>query len=431
MVVDGSLFRRCGCRDDAGKTFGVLPKKPTERQLARACPKMLRDPKHGRWSFRLSAGFDPSTGKRRQVNGGTYASETEARKARTAAANQLNQGKYLAPSRETLAQYLDKSLDRRSRMGRTGGKPLAPTTLENYRRYAAQDIAPSALGRMRLQDIRRTHVQAFVDELVASNRGATTVRRIVAVLQGVLSAAVRDELIDQTPARQLDLPPVRTNQFVPWDFDQIGRFLEVAGGHRLGVLFEVALFTGIRRAALVALLWEDVDFESREIRVRQDKTEAGKRRVALDQRTVGALQAWADVQHQERLAWGPAYQDSGRVFTMEDGRPLQLQYPTRLFTKLVTVADVPEMKLHGLRHLHASLQIAAGTPLVLVSKRMGHSGVGITADIYSHLLPSTEHAAAEAAAALVPKRGAGARTVHTQPLGGKEEAAPADGGNGL
>lgn len=57
------VFRRCGCRDEDGKTYGLLPDQPTEAQRAKACPRMLADPKHGRWSFRLSAGFkfDPAT----------------------------------------------------------------------------------------------------------------------------------------------------------------------------------------------------------------------------------------------------------------------------------------------------------------------------------------------------------------------------------
>ena len=54
------VFRRCGCRDDAGKTYGVLPDQATDAQQARACPLMLEDAKHGRWSFRLSAGVAPA-----------------------------------------------------------------------------------------------------------------------------------------------------------------------------------------------------------------------------------------------------------------------------------------------------------------------------------------------------------------------------------
>jgi integrase len=428
------VFRRCGCRDADGRQYGTLPERATDAQRDRACPVMLEDPKHGRWSFRLSAGFDPITKKRRQVNGGSYDTKREAQQARNAAAARLDQGKLATPSRETFAEYLPKWLDRRSRVGARGGKPLAASTLENYRRYAEQDIIPSRLGAMRLRDMRRGHVQAFVDELVAADRGAVTVRRIIAVVQGALSSAVRDELIDETPARLLELPPVEAKEFTPWEAGQVGHFLDVAAGHRLGALFEVAIFTGIRRGALVALLWDDVDLARREIRVRQDKTEAGKRRVALDDRAIGALVAWQIAQQAERDAWGAAYADSGHVFTMEDGRPLKAQYATRLFEKLRTQAGLPRMTFHGQRHQQASLQLAAGTPLAVVSKRLGHSSVSVTADIYSHLLESTEHDAANAAAALVPARRrpeeAAAHTLHAQGGENEEEAAPARSGSG-
>lgn len=433
-----SVFRRCGCRTPEGRQYPALPDRASETQRAKACPLMLLDSKHGRWSFRLSAGFDPVTRKRRQVNGGTYATKREAQAARAAAAVRLDQGKLATPSKETLAEYLDRWLDRRSRIGAKGGRPLAPATLENYRRYTAQDIVPSRLGATKLRDLRRSHVQAFVDELSAAGRGPVTVRRIVAVVQGFLTAAVRDELIDETPAHHLELPQIDAGEFQPWEPEQVGAFLDHAADHRLGALFEVAVFTGLRRGELAGLLWADVDLVRRELRVRRTttKTDAGARRVALDDRTVGALVAWQVTQETERHLMAGAYADSGHVFTMEDGRPLKLQYVTRLFDKLRAAAGLPAMTFHGLRHQHASLQLAAGTPLAVVSKRLGHSSIAITSDTYSHLLESTEHAAAAAAAALVPSRrprqgdpagvvaGVGAHTLHAQGGENEEEAAP-------
>lgn len=425
------VFRRCGCRDETGKTYGALPEQPTQAQRARACPTMLTDPKHGRWSFRLSAGFDPATRKRRQVNGGMFDTKREAQTERNKAAVLLDKGKVPTVDRTTYAQYLPKWLDRRKRMSSGRRGPLAATTAENYQRYIDADIVPSALGAMQVRQIRRGHVQAFVDQLVADGRGTVTVRRIVAVVQGSLRAAVKDELLEDFPASHLDLPVVDDHEFEPWEAEQVGHFLDVAGEHRLGALFEVAIFTGIRRSAITDLLWTDVDLAAREIRIRRDKTEAGKRRLALDDRTVGALVAWQIAQAAERDAWGAAYADSGHVFTMEDGRPVKPQYVTRLFEKLRTKAKLPRMTFHGQRHQQASLQLAAGTPLAVVSKRLGHSSVAVTADIYSHLLRSTEHDAANNAAALVPARGATAHTLHAHEGGETKEAASTESGNGL
>lgn len=293
---------------------------------------------------------------------------------------------------------------------------------------------------MKLRDIRRRHINGFIDQLVGAGRGAVTVRRIVAVVQGSLRAAAAEERIEDNPATLLRLPRVESKDFQPWEPEEVGTFLDVAGDHRLGVLFEVAVFTGLRRGELLGLRWADVDLVGRELVVHRNltatgegrtKTDAGRRRVALDARAVGALIAWQIAQGAEAAGWGPAYADRGAVFTYENGEPLKPHYVTRLFEKLRQRADLPPMTFHGLRHQHASLQLAAGTPLAVVSKRLGHQSVAITADIYSHLLRSTEHEAANNAAALVPARRVPAHTLHAQGGENEEEAASALSGNGL
>ena len=180
---------------------------------------------------------------------------------------------------------------------------------------------------------------------------------------------------------------------------------------------------------MVALRWADVDLACRELAVRRSKTDAGVRWVSLGDAVVGALVAWQIAQAAERAEWGPAYADSGHVFTMEDGRPLKLQYATRLFDQLREQAGLPPMTLHGLRHQSPSLRILAGEPIELVSKGLGHSDVRVTSGTYSHLLRGTGQDHADAAAALVPR--ASARTVHAHDPQNAVEAAPVFDGSGL
>lgn len=433
--MSGSLFRRCGCRWEdahgAKRQYAVLPERPTEAQREKACP-LMADDKHGRWSYRLSAGIDPATGKRRQVNGKSFAGKREAQKARNEDAVKLDRGTWVKPSSKRLRDWLPEWLERRQRTDRA----LRPSSLENYTRYIEQDLAPSALGGMKLEDIRRSHVATFIDDLATAGRGAVTIRRIVAVLQGALSAAVSAELIPApSPATRLGdvLPAVDKKRFEPWTPEQVGEFLDVASTHRLGALFEVAAFTGLRRSELLGLRWQDVDSERAVLRVKASKTDAGVRVVDLDDSSLGALMAWRLTQEAEAGQWGAAYKGSGHVFTYEDGSPLKLQYATRLFDKLRARAGLPEMTLHGLRHMSASLMLASGANIALVSKRLGHSSVQVTSDVYSHLIGSASRDAANAAASLVPRSSAnaGAHTVHIQGGDDMKKAAPAVGGNGL
>ena len=119
---------------------------------------------------------------------------------------------------------------------------------------------------------------------------------------------------------------------------------------------------------------------------------------------------WRSRQDDERRIRENQYHDDGYVFTMEDGRPLKPNYISRTFEILVERARVPRMSVHGLRHEHASLILAGGVDLAIVSKRLGHSTLTITSDLYAHLLGAANLNAAEAGEAVLPPR---LRTVHT------------------
>lgn len=409
--MSNDIFRRCGCRDE------------NKKQLGGRCSLLASDPKHGSWGYYVAGGVNPSTGKRQQFRKTGFATQKAAREARNKVAVKVDQGVYVPPSKETYGEYLDKWLPRHT----TTGKGLKPTTVDNYARYIRNDIKPSALSRMVLSDIRRYHLNEFLSGLSEAGRGAVTVRRIAAVLQGSLRAAARSHRIDHNPATELELPTVQKHKVDVWEPTQVGDFLDSAAEHRLGVLFELAMFTGMRRGELIGLRWTDIDLAKRVITVRNNrvqadgrvieqdtKTEAGDRFVDLDDRSAGALIGWQIQQAAERQAGQEAYAASGYVFTMEDGRPLKPQYATRLFDSLRVKAGLPKLTFHGQRHEHASLMIAAEVDIAVVSKRLGHSSISITSDIYGHLIGSASRNAAENAAALVPAKKARAHTLHTQ-----------------
>lgn len=413
------VYRRCGCRDEDGK------------QLGARCPK-LSDSKHGTWGYHISAGTDPLTGKRRTVREFRFTREADARKARNAAAVKIDIGTYVTPSKQTYSDYLDMWFKRRQ----TTGDGLKPTTADNYARYIRKDIQPTSLGRMKLTDIRRHHINSFLDDLTASGRGATTVHRIAAVVQGSLKAAAHDDMIDHNPGIGIRLPIVEAKEVAIWEPEQVGQFLDIATKHRLGAMFEVAMFTGLRRGELIGLRWKDLDLSRRVLSVRNNrtnagtqiveytpKTAAGRRTLDVDDNVAGVLISWKLKQQQEADAWGESWTDSGYVFTYENGEPLKPQYATRLFDKLRVQASLPKLTFHGQRHEAASLMLASETDIAVVSKMLGHSSLGITSDIYGHLIGSASRSAAERAAALVPRSRGGVPTLFSQAgFAGKEKA---------
>jgi integrase len=144
------------------------------------------------------------------------------------------------------------------------------------------------------------------------------------------------------------------------------------------------------------------------------KTKAGLRTVALSDFAVATLLTWQLRQGEEAEAAAEAGQSEGHVFTMEDGRALDPAYVTRLFQKLRKGPgeELPPLSFHGLRHCAASLMLASGADIAVVSKLLGHASISITADVYGHLIGTVASDAVNGAANLI------ARTMHTQPAVG-------------
>jgi integrase len=295
--------------------------------------------------------------------------------------------------------------------------------MAGYEYYVRSDIAPSALGRMKLTDIRRYHVQEFMADQMKAGRGTVTVRRLLTLLGTIFASAVKDELISANPGRGVDRPRLDSERLDPWEPDQVRKFLDRCAQHRLGALFEVAVLTGLRRGEITGLRWQDVDLAARKVAVRRNrvtvngrvqeqnapKTKAGLRMVALSDFAVATLLAWQLRQAEEAEAAAEAWQTEGHVFTMEDGRAVDPAYVTRLFQALRKWPgeELPPLSFHGLRHCAASLMLASGADIAVVSKLLGHASISITADVYGHLVGTVASDAVNGAASLI------AHTVHT------------------
>ncbi len=200
-------------------------------------------------------------------------------------------------------------------------------------------------------------------------------------------------------------------------------------------LIVLRLLQGVAAALLLPQglgLLRDVDAGGRAV-TGDAKTAAGQnRRVSLGPVAVGALRLWRRTQNVDKTGWAGSWSGDDWVFTREDGKPLLPQFVTKRFESLVQRAELPAMTFHGLRHQHASLLIAQGVDLAVVSKRLGHSSIAIADDLYAHLLRDADLRAAEAAEALVQGASAavsssGAHTSHTHgPNRSKTHEAPAE-----
>ncbi len=235
-------------------------------------------------------------------------------------------------------------------------------------------------------------------------------------------AVVVDRLLSSSPVDRAKRP--RKDPRPPrevWDAAQLGTFLVSARSHRLFVFFHVAAYTGARRGELLNLRWRDVDLENGTMEIRgtaaviegrrvEGTTKGGHARtVTLDADTVNVLRAHRDEQDRERLAAGHDWHAGDYVFTRGAGLPLYPDTPSQLLPKLIeqhnAQADksgaLPRVRLHDLRHIHATILLLAGEPVHVVAGRLGHADPSITLRVYAHVVREAESRAADVFAAAI------------------------------
>ena len=298
---------------------------------------------------------------------------------------------------------------------------------------------------------RRKYLKSAIEEMPPFRRitGPATQKHIRDTLRAALNTAIGQGAITFNPAAYVELAAakrpkalvwtderiaawLRTGEkpsaVMVWTPEQAGHFLDVLAERkeRLYPLFHLITFRGLRRGEACGLRWSDYTRTTRQMTVAvqlvQDgweviesapKTDSGERVISIDEYTDEVLDAQRTKQAAERCQWGPAWIETGRMFTQEDGDRIHPGWLTDQFERLVELSGLPPIRLHDLRHVAASLMLAAGVDIKIVSETLGHSDSRITRDIYQSVMPKVAAEAAEATAAMVP-RGA-ARTPDPTP----------------
>lgn len=233
------------------------------------------------------------------------------------------------------------------------------------------------------------------------------------VLSAVLFRAVKWKYIERNPAERADLPSIAHRRAAYLDEPDARRLLVLLQDERIlwRAVITFDLLSGLRRAEFLGLRWCDVDLDHQMIHIRQTwnylpsegcyidtpKSATSERPLRISRTAVLLLLEYKSWQDAQREALGDAWQDTdGRVFTSEEGRPLFPDAVTKWFTSFVKRTGLPKVTIHSLRHTYASLMIADGAPLVVVSHNLGHAQTSTTSNIYSHVIAAAEAKAAEA-----------------------------------
>jgi integrase len=214
-------------------------------------------------------------------------------------------------------------------------------------------------------------------------------------------------IIATNPASsRLVLPRIVRREMTVWSSHDTRKFLDATAEERLGALWRLILTTGLRRGEALGLRWSDVDLRAGSASVSQNLVVvAGKlamstpkgepRRVSLPAGTVEALRAHRACQGREQRLCGPAWADSGLVFTTAVGSPLDPNNVYDDFRDACRRAEVPVIRLHDGRHTAATLALQGGAHPKLVQEMLGHASIEMTLDTYSHVVPGMHREVAD------------------------------------
>ena len=368
----------------------------------------------GSWSIVLELDRDPA-GKRRQkwITVAGRKKQAEAELARLL--HEVSSGAYVDPTRDTLATYLERWLA-------TVKPNLAGKTYERYREVVEKHLTPalgstvlSKLRPMQIQQCyslallsgRRPHPKREEDSTLEQPRGlsAQTVLHHHRILREALQQAVRWQLLGRNPADAVEPPKPERREMRALNPAEMAWLLEVARGTRFYVPLLLAISTGMRRGEFLAIQWPDVDLNTgmaavnrsveqtnEGIRFKSTKGRKG-RSIILPPLTLEALREHRAQQEQRKRTLGPAY-DQGLICSREDGSLWRPDTFSADFRALARKAGI-KVRLHDLRHSHATQLLAQGVHPKIVSERLGHSTVAITLDLYSHVLPGMQDEAVQ------------------------------------
>lgn len=289
---------------------------------------------------------------------------------------------------------------------------VAAKTFEGYTEFVRKHFTP-ALGHHPLAKLQPLHIQAYYTKALESGRrdgkgglSARTVLHHHRVLREALQQAVKWQLLVRNPADAVEPPRPEQKQMAVLDEDQAKRLLTAAEGTRLHIPVLLAVTTGMRRGEILGLRWTDVDLTTGTAAVRQalgqtkagmefktPKTQKSRRLVVLPQFVADELRRHKGQQAQQKLLLGPGYKDQSLVVAQADGSAFPPNILSIAFATLVKQAGL-KVTFHGLRHTHATHLFLRKVHPKIVSERLGHSNIGITLDIYSHVLPGMQEEAA-------------------------------------
>jgi integrase len=359
----------------------------------------IRKRNDGTYEARVTVGISQD-GK--QVRKSIYGKRKQDVAAKmTALLDSLNKGIITNPTEMTLSQWLDVYMPNYKK------RFVKPQTYIGYMGRVNNHIKP-ALGNYKLKALRPDMVQGFINAMSDDGLSPSTVIACFKTLFESLEQALVDGMIVRNVARNIKLPKLTRREIEVLTVEQQAVFVENAKDTYMGCTFILGLMTGLRIGELIGLMWEDIDFENKQLHVRRTitvvkdlddenaqwhkafgtpKTAASVRSVPLQQTAIRLLKDVKRESMKNMLRFGEAYEDNDLVFSTQLGRPLDPRNMQRTFATICRKSDIHGFHIHCLRHTFATRGLENGIDMRVMQKYLGHASIKETVDTYTHVLP--------------------------------------------
>lgn len=310
-----------------------------------------------------------------------------------------------------LNEYLDRWLKTQK---------VAARTFEDYKNYLRLHVRPT-LGKKKLATLRPLDIQGMVDKMREKGLSPRTIQQAHEILKRALNQAVDWEILLKNPARKTKLPKQVRKEMQSLTPEQANKFLDACEGTRFGLVFHLALVSGMRPEEYLALRWTDLDFKKNTVTIQQvivwyrwkkgwefaePKTQKSRRTIPLPAYLMQKFQEHRREQLEYLMKHRDKYQNKyNLVFMSEVGTPVSLHnLERRHYKPLLEKAELPDIRLYDLRHSCATLLLVAGENPKVVAERLGHSNIVLTLQTYTHVLPTMQQAATDRLEGILGKR---------------------------
>jgi integrase len=358
------------------------------------------------WELKYDIGVDPISGKRRTryktFHGKRHAAQIELRRL----VNQVDEGEHIDLSTLSVAAHLERWADHMV-------KHWSPKTAERNLQIINNNLKP-ALGHIKLKSLSTHRIDHAWTWLLENGRAdgrgglsAQTIKHCHRLLSQSLKQAIKWRFVRGNPADDAKLPAIHKKESKTLTPHQTIDLLKALKGHRYYIPVLVAVMTGLRRGEVLALRWHRIDLETGIISVtesleqsssglRYKSPKSGKTRlVAISKLLVEELRVFKLKQAELLLQRGIRQSDDALLCAQANGDEFNPEDLSRRFPELLIRLGLPRITFHELRHTHATQLLQSGVHMKVMSERLGHSDIGITMNLYSHVVDGMQQDAVD------------------------------------